>query len=59
MTSRPVEKEERCGAHRDKREFIGLELQEIESLICVKGDKRARGKKVGLQSEIVEGNFQR
>lgn len=39
----------------DKREFKGLELQEVESVICTQGYERARGKKVGLQSEILEG----
>lgn len=39
----------------DKRELKGLELQAVESVISTQGHERARGKKVGLQSEILEG----
>lgn len=41
----------------EKREFKSLELQEVESLIYVQGDERARGKKLGLESEILEGKI--
>lgn len=49
MTSRPVEKEAEPDTHREKREFKGLELEEVESLIYVQGDERATGKKVSLE----------